>query len=58
MIIGVIRVADHEVLFLRDWGTSLVAGGRIPALAVAFIALRLLGELQPDDAGLAAAVGS
>ena len=48
------------VLFLRDWGTSLVAGLVIPAtLAVTFIALRLLGESfnLMTLGGLAAAVG-
>ena len=48
------------VLFLRDWGTSLVAGLVMPAtLAVTFIALRLLGESfnLMTLGGLAAAVG-
>ena len=48
------------VLFLRDWGTSLVAGLVIPAtIAVTFIALRLLGESfnLMTLGGLAAAVG-
>src|SRR5438876_3436463 len=48
------------VLFLRDWGTSLVAGLVIPAtLAVTFIALRALGESfnLMTLGGLAAAVG-
>ena len=48
------------VLFLRDWGTSLVAGLVIPAtLAVTFIALRLMGESfnLMTLGGLAAAVG-
>src|SRR5437660_336979 len=48
------------VLFLRDWGTSFVAGLVIPAtLAVTFIVLRLLGESfnLMTLGGLAAAVG-
>ena len=48
------------VLFLRDWGTSIVAGLVIPAtLAVTFILLRLLGESfnLMTLGGLAAAVG-
>src|SRR5438034_9326360 len=48
------------VLFLRDWGTSLVAGLVIPAtLAVTFIVLRLMGESfnLMTLGGLAAAVG-
>ena len=48
------------VLFLRDWGTSLVAGLVIPAtIAITFIALRLLGETfnLMTLGGLAAAVG-
>ena len=48
------------VLFLRDWGTSLVAGLVIPAtLAITFITLRLLGESfnLMTLGGLAAAVG-
>jgi multidrug efflux pump subunit AcrB len=48
------------VLFLRDWGTSLVAGLVIPAtIAVTFIALRALDETfnLMTLGGLAAAVG-
>src|ERR1700745_963801 len=48
------------VIFLRDWGTSLVAGLVIPAtIAVTFIALRMLGENFDlmTLGGLAAAVG-
>ena len=48
------------VLFLRDWGTSLVAGLVIPAtIAITFIALRLLGQTfnLMTLGGLAAAVG-
>ena len=48
------------VLFLRDWGTSLVAGLVIPAtIGVTFIALRVLGQSfnLMTLGGLAAAVG-
>ena len=52
VVIGIVLASLIMVLFLRDWGTSLVAGMVIPAtLAITFIVLRLLGrELQPDDA--------
>ena len=48
------------VLFLRDWGSSLVAGLVIPAtIAITFIALRVLGQSfnLMTLGGLAAAVG-
>src|SRR5205807_3313032 len=48
------------VLFLRDWGTSLVAGLVIPAtVAVTFIMLRVMGQSfnLMTLGGLAAAVG-
>src|SRR5207245_10085202 len=48
------------VLFLRDWGSSLVAGLVIPAtLAITLIALRVMGESfnLMTLGGLAAAVG-
>ena len=48
------------VLFLRDWGTSLVAGLVIPAtIAITFIALRVIDESfnLMTLGGLAAAVG-
>ena len=60
VIIGLVLASLIMVLFLRDWGTSLVAGLVIPAtLAVTFIALRLLGESfnLMTLGGLAAAVG-
>ena len=60
IVIGLILAAAILVLFLRDWGTSLVAGLVIPAtIALTFIALRLLGEsFNPMTlGGLAAAVG-
>src|SRR5579872_4587510 len=60
IIIGLLLASFIMVLFLRDWGTSLVAGLVIPAtIAVTFIALRLLGESfnLMTLGGLAAAVG-
>jgi CzcA family heavy metal efflux pump len=60
VIIGLVLASLIMVLFLRDWGTSLVAGLVIPAtLAVTFIALRMLGESfnLMTLGGLAAAVG-
>src|ERR1700730_14324853 len=60
IIIGLILASFIMVLFLRDWGTSLVAGLVIPAtIAVTFIALRILGESfnLMTLGGLAAAVG-
>ncbi|MGH9140680.1 MAG: efflux RND transporter permease subunit [Vicinamibacterales bacterium] len=60
VLIGLALASLIMVLFLRDWGTSLVAGLVIPAtLAVTFIALRLLGESfnLMTLGGLAAAVG-
>src|SRR5204863_1963073 len=45
VILGLVRASLIMVLFLRDWGTSLVAGLVIPAtLAVTFIGLRIMGE--------------
>jgi multidrug efflux pump subunit AcrB len=60
VIIGVVLASLIMVWFLRDWGTSLVAGMVIPAtLAITFIVLRLLGESfnLMTLGGLAAAVG-
>src|SRR5882762_11942033 len=60
VILGLVLASLIMVLFLRDWGTSLVAGMVIPAtLAVTFIVLRLLGESfnLMTLGGLAAAVG-
>jgi CzcA family heavy metal efflux pump len=60
ILIGLVLASLILVLFLRDWGTSLVAGLVIPAtVAVTFIALRLLGESfnLMTLGGLAAAVG-
>src|SRR4029077_5762799 len=60
VILGLVLASLIMVLFLRDWGTSLVAGMVIPAtLAVTFIALRAIGESfnLMTLGGLAAAVG-
>jgi CzcA family heavy metal efflux pump len=60
ILLGLILASLIMVLFLRDWGTSLVAGLVIPAtIAITFIALRLLGETfnLMTLGGLAAAVG-
>ena len=60
ILIGLVLAAAIVVIFLRDWGTSLVAGLVIPAtIAVTFIALRALGESfnLMTLGGLAAAVG-
>jgi CzcA family heavy metal efflux pump len=60
VLIGLILACLIMVLFLRDWGTSLVAGLVIPAtIAVTFIALRVLNESFDlmTLGGLAAAVG-
>jgi CzcA family heavy metal efflux pump len=60
VLIGLVLASLIMVLFLRDWGTSLVAGLVIPAtLAVTFIVLRTLGESfnLMTLGGLAAAVG-
>ncbi len=60
VIVGIVLASLIMVFFLRDWGTSLVAGMVIPAtLAITFIVLRLLGESfnLMTLGGLAAAVG-
>jgi CzcA family heavy metal efflux pump len=60
ILIGLVLAAIILVLFLRDWGSSIVAGLVIPAtVAVTFIALRLLNESfnLMTLGGLAAAVG-
>ncbi len=60
ILIGLVLASIILVLFLRDWGTSLVAGLVIPAtVAVTFVALRVLGESfnLMTLGGLAAAVG-
>ncbi len=60
ILLGLILASFIMVVFLRDWGTSLVAGMVIPAtIAVTFIALRVLGQSfnLMTLGGLAAAVG-
>jgi CzcA family heavy metal efflux pump len=60
ILVGLILASLIMVLFLRDWGTSLVAGLVIPAtVALTFIALRAMGESfnLMTLGGLAAAVG-
>jgi CzcA family heavy metal efflux pump len=60
ILIGLFLAALILVLFLRDWGSSIVAGLVIPAtIAVTFIVLRVLGESfnLMTLGGLAAAVG-
>ena len=60
ILIGLILAAIILVLFLRDWGSSLVAGLVIPAtIGITLIALRALGESfnLMTLGGLAAAVG-
>jgi CzcA family heavy metal efflux pump len=60
ILIGLILASLIMVLFLRDWGTSLVAGLVIPAtIAVTFIALKALNQTfnLMTLGGLAAAVG-
>ena len=60
ILIGLILAAIILVLFLRDWGSSLVAALVIPAtIAITLIAMRLLGESfnLMTLGGLAAAVG-
>jgi CzcA family heavy metal efflux pump len=60
ILIGLILASLIMVLFLRDWGTSLVAGLVIPAtIGITFIALRVMGQSfnLMTLGGLAAAVG-
>ena len=60
ILIGLILAAIILVIFLRDWGSSIVAGLVIPAtIAITMIALKLLGESFDlmTLGGLAAAVG-
>jgi len=60
ILIGLVLASLILVLFLRDWGTSLVAGLVIPAtVAITFIFLHALGESfnLMTLGGLAAAVG-
>jgi CzcA family heavy metal efflux pump len=60
ILIGLVLAAVILVVFLRDWGTSVVAALVIPAtIAITFIALRLMGQSfnLMTLGGLAAAVG-
>jgi multidrug efflux pump subunit AcrB len=60
ILIGLILASIILVVFLRDWGTSLVAGLVIPVtVMVTFIALKLMGQTfnLMTLGGLAAAVG-
>src|SRR5271169_476184 len=60
ILLGLILASIILVVFLRDWGTSLVAGLVIPVtVMVAFIALKVMGETFDlmTLGGLAAAVG-
>jgi len=60
ILLGLILASIILVVFLRDWGTSLVAGLVIPVtVLVTFIALKLLGQTfnLMTLGGLAAAVG-
>src|SRR5204863_6822471 len=60
ILVGLILASIILVLFLRDWGTSIVAGLVIPVtLAVTFIVLKVLSESfnLMTLGGLAAAVG-
>jgi len=60
ILIGLVLAAIILVLFLHDWGSSIVAALVIPAsVAITFIALRFMGESFDlmTLGGLAAAVG-
>jgi CzcA family heavy metal efflux pump len=60
ILVGLVLAAIILVLFLRDWGSSLVAGLVIPAtIAITFIVLRVLNQSfnLMTLGGLAAAVG-
>src|SRR5436309_3185012 len=60
LVLGLVLSSVILVLFLRDWGTSLVAGLVIPAtLLITFIVLKLTGQSfnLMTLGGLAAAVG-
>ena len=60
ILLGLILASIILVVFLRDWGTSLVAGLVIPVtVLVTFIALKVLGQSfnLMTLGGLAAAVG-
>jgi CzcA family heavy metal efflux pump len=60
ILVGLLLAGVILVWFLRDWGTSIVAGLVIPAtIAITFIALRLMDQSfnLMTLGGLAAAVG-
>ena len=60
ILIGLVLAAIILVLFLRDWGSSVVAGLVIPAtIAITLVAMRIMGESfnLMTLGGLAAAVG-
>ncbi len=60
ILLGLILASIILVVFLRDWGTSLVAGLVIPVtIIVTFIALKVMGQTfnLMTLGGLAAAVG-
>ncbi|HLG99007.1 MAG TPA: efflux RND transporter permease subunit [Bryobacteraceae bacterium] len=60
IVLGLLLASLIMVLFLRDWGTSFVAGLVIPAtIGVTFITLRVVGQSfnLMTLGGLAAAVG-
>lgn len=60
IVIGLILASAVLVFFLRDWGTSFIAGMVIPiSLLVTFIVMKLLGESFDlmTLGGMAAAVG-
>ena len=60
ILLGLLLASVILVVFLRDWGTSVVAGLVIPVtIAFTFIALKLLGQSfnLMTLGGLAAAVG-
>ena len=60
ILVGVVLASIILVVFLHDWGTSLVAGLVIPVtILITFVVLKLLGESfnLMTLGGLAAAVG-
>jgi len=60
ILLGLVLASIILVVFLRDWGTSIVAGLVIPVtIALTFIALKILGQSfnLMTLGGLAAAVG-
>src|SRR2546423_12949394 len=60
ILLGLILASIILIVFLRDWGTSIVAGLVIPVtVSITFIALKMLGQSfnLMTLGGLAAAVG-